>query len=219
MKSAKSKGKAKRPKIQRLKLFEKKRRVITTPIDDLLLSIREMKGTDKYDVANIIHETKREYYIQVYKLVFRSWFTYGLIAALLAISLSMIKSSMPSICLPPFLMTIFLIWKVKRYKSANRTYSSVDLELLNMNETPNFKYRSSEQRRANQGVYLIFYKKGESLEDYDFLDSDLDLSTSESENENDKKKAAEDEDKNKVLVSIFFGIVKFNNKYQSLYMK
>lgn len=202
MKSTKEKMKTqtKRPKVQRLKIFEKKKKINTQPIDDSVLSIREMKSTDRFDVSSLILEIKKEYYSGVYTCVFRSWFTYAIITGILALSLTFIQSSFPSVCLPPFLVTLFLIWKVKRYKYANRTYSVVDLEMLNMNETPNFKYKTSEQRRANQGVYLIFYKKGESLEDYDFSDSDLDLSSSESENETDSNKSVKDDDKNKVLI-------------------
>ena len=73
-----------------------------------------------------------------------------------------------------------------------------------MNETDNFRFKNSDQRRAAQGVYLMFYKKGESMEDYDFLDSDLDLSTSESEDETkvpSKGLKKEDDEKNKILVS------------------
>jgi len=197
--SSSKKTKPKRPKIQRLILFEKKKKLITTPIDDSLLSIREMKGTDKFNVMTILNQAKRDYYIGVYKIVFRSWFTYAIITTLLALSLSTLQSSMPTICLPPFLVTIFLIWKVKRYKRINRTYSSVDLELINMNEQSTFKYKSTEQRRSNQGVYLIFYKKGETFEE---IYNDLsDLSTSESEDENAQKKASSiDDDKNKILV-------------------
>ncbi len=198
--SSSKKAKPKRPKFKRLVLFEKKKKLITTPIDDSLLSIREMRGTDKFDVMTMLNQAKRDYYIGVYKIVFRSWFTYAIITTLLGLSLSTLQSSMPTICLPPFLVTIFLIWKVNRYKRINRTYSSVDLEMMNMNEQPTFRYKSSEQRRSNQGVYLIFYKRGESFEE---IYNDLsDLSTSESEDESAKGKAAAvDDEKNKILVS------------------
>lgn len=204
MASTKAKPKQ-RPKLTKLKIFEKKKPRLTTPVNDSVLSIREMQSSDKHSVSLIINETKREYYVHLYRYVFRSWFAYGLITLLLGVSLYVIQSGMPSICLPPFLMTIFLIWKMKRYKRANRTYTSTDLELMNMNETQNFKYKNTNQRRAAQGVYCIFYKKGESIEDYDFLDSDLDLTTSESEDENStankSSKKANDDDKNQVLVS------------------
>ena len=92
----------------------------------------------------IINETKRDYYVTTYKFVFRSWFTYAIIACLLALSMSLIQSSLPSVCLPPFVVTIFLIWKMNRYKRVSRTYSSVDLEMINMNDTPNFKYKTHQ---------------------------------------------------------------------------
>ena len=200
----KSTAKSKRPKITKLKIFEKKKPRITTPIKSAVLSIREMKSSDKHNVSLLINEAKHEYYVHVYRHIFRSWFSYGLITLLLGVSLTLVQSSMPSVCLPPFLITLFLIWKVKRYKRANRTYTSTDLELMNMNETDNFRFKNSDQRRAAQGVYLMFYKKGESMEDYDFLDSDLDLSTSESEDETKvprKGLKKEDDEKNKILVS------------------
>lgn len=191
---------SKKPKpkrqIKRLTLFEKKKRLITTPIDDHLLSIREMKGTDKFEIMNILNETKRDYYIGVYKVVFRSWFTYAIITSLLGLSLSLVQSSMPSICLPPFLVTIFLIWKVNRYKRINRTYSSVDLEMINMNEQLSYRFKTADQRRGSQGVYLVFYKKGESFEEIYNDISDLESSESESE----KSKGKVDSDKNKILV-------------------
>lgn len=194
----KATAKPKRPHLEKLKIFQKKKKICTTPIDDSLLSIREMKSSDRFNVLSMINESKRDYYINVYNCVFRSWFTYGIIACLLALSLSLIQSSLPSVCLPPFVITLILIWKVNRYKRVNRTYSIIDLESMNLNETQTFKYKSAEQRRANQGVYLVFYKKEHSFEDYDLLDSDFDLSSSDSENENDKK--SKDNDSEKILV-------------------
>jgi hypothetical protein len=57
------------------------------------------------------------------------------------------------------------------------------LEFLNQNETTSFKYKSSEARRANQGVYLIFLKEEKTIDDYDLdeLDTDMDSNSSDDE--------------------------------------
>lgn len=190
-----------KPKFARLEPFRifdfRKRKTNTTPIDDSSLSIREMKSADKPSLLNIINETKRDYYTYVYRSVFRSWFTYVSIACLLGLSLSYFQNSTISVCCPPFLITMLLLWKVNRYKRVNRTYNVYDLENINHNETGAFKYKSTELRRANQGVYLVFYKKEKTLENLE-LDSDLDITSSDSESEN--KKTPKNDDKNKILV-------------------
>ncbi len=106
--------KSKKPKYNLTKRFDRIKKHKTTPVDDSSLSIREMKSTDKLDVAHIINSYKHEFYINIYKMAFRSWFAYFTVACLLGLSLSTISSSLPSLCLPPFLITIFLIWKVNR---------------------------------------------------------------------------------------------------------
>ena len=47
-------------------------------IDDSKLSISEMKHSDKYELYKIVSDFRHAYYINVYKTVFRSWFTYAL---------------------------------------------------------------------------------------------------------------------------------------------
>ena len=83
---------SRKPKYNPLKRFDRKtnKKLNTEPIDDSMLSIREMKSSDKPSLANIINNSKRDYYVNIYRFTFRSWFTYLTVACLLAVSLSLI---------------------------------------------------------------------------------------------------------------------------------
>ena len=45
-----------------------KKPVITTPIDDSMLVVREMKTSDKLALHRIVSDFRRDYYIAVYKV-------------------------------------------------------------------------------------------------------------------------------------------------------
>lgn len=51
-----------------------KKTPITTPIDDPMLIVREMKGSDKLALHRIISEFRRDFYIAVYKVIFSRLF-------------------------------------------------------------------------------------------------------------------------------------------------
>jgi len=84
------------------------------PIDDAKLHMREMKRNngDKYALFRLIGEARRDYYINVYKSAFRSWFTYSITAALLALSVTFLSATAYGICLPPLVVTVFLLYQV-----------------------------------------------------------------------------------------------------------
>lgn len=166
-----------------------KKPVDTTPIDENKFSIREMKTTDKYALFRIISEFRKDYYIGVYKLAFRSWFTYFTTGVLLALSLSFINSI--SGFFPPLIITLFLLWKVNRYKKLNHLLTVNDMEMLNQSESEYFRYKSIDSRRSNQGVILAFLKEKKDIMDIqsldDLLDSDLDTSTNSDDSDNEEK--------------------------------
>lgn len=189
----KTSKKSKSNRINRPKTRAKK--IDTTPIDDSKLSIRELKNNDKYDLFKIVGDFRRDYYINVYKQTFRSWFTYSVTAVLLATSLTFINSKMSGICLPPLIVTVFLLWKVNRYRKMNRNLNGNDLELLNQNESIYCKFKSTEARRKNQGVLLAFLKENKSLEELDL--DDIDLSDLDTDNSDPEERINE---KNKRLV-------------------
>jgi ribosomal protein S18 acetylase RimI-like enzyme len=148
---------------------------ITKYIPDTQLIIREMKSSDKYAMFRLIADFRRDYYIGVFKSTFRSWFTYGITGILLAFSLSFLSSSSLSVFLPPLIVAFFLLYKVTKYKRLNRLMNVNDMEML-MNE--------SDQRRLNQGVYLVFYaNKNRDGELLDLEDIDLDTESSSELNE------------------------------------
>jgi hypothetical protein len=174
------------------------RNVNKKPIDDLKLSIREMKHTDKYELFKIVSDFRHSYYINVYKTVFRSWFTYGITILFLGLSLTFINSKTSAFFLPPVIMSLLLLWKVTRYKKLNRSFNVNEMEALNQTESFFHKYKSTEQRRTNQGVLLIFIKE-DKLIDCDFdLDNlnESDLNTTSSEDEG----GSLDIDKHKKLI-------------------
>ncbi len=173
----------------------KKRNANKSPIDDSKLSIREMKSTDKYELFKLVSDFHHSYYINVYRTVFRSWFTYGITVLFLGLSLTFINSKTSAFFLPPLIMTMFLLWKVTRYKKINRLLNVNEMEMLNQNESIYFKYKNAEQRRTNQGVLLAFLKEDKLPLDFDNIDLD-------NLNESDLNTDSDDEDleKNKKLI-------------------
>ncbi|CAF0767004.1 unnamed protein product [Brachionus calyciflorus] len=184
--------KAKKP----LKKSKPTKPIQTTPINESQLIIRDMKSDDKYDLIKIVSDFRREYYISVYRKVFRSWFTYAVTGLLLAISLSLVSSKMFGLCLPPLIVTVYLIWNVNRYKRANQNFNINEMELLNQTETIYYKFKSLEQRRINQGVLVAFLKEEKSIDDIDL--DDIDISDFNTDDSDIEEKLA---DKNKKLVA------------------
>lgn len=180
---------------------QRNRKPVTTPIDDSKLSIREYKPSDKYDVFPIMNTFRRDYYINVYKTCFRSWFAYGITGVFLAISLSLIQSSIYSVCLPPVIVTLYVMWKVRVYKSINRLFNINDVDMINQLESQLAKYRTADSRRQNQGVYLAFLREKKSLDDLDSLEEILncDLDDIESDDLDDDKDGSKLENKINVL--------------------
>lgn len=153
--------------------YRRNKKLITTPIDESKLSIREMKTSDKYDIFPMMNTFRRDYYINVYKCCFRSWFSYGVTGVFLALSLTFIQSSIYSVCLPPVMVTLYVMWKVRIYKSMNRLFTINDMEQINQTESSMAKFKSTDSRRLNQGVYLAFLKDKKSLDDLDNIDDIL----------------------------------------------
>lgn len=182
----KKKSKSSKPKVDKFAQFKtkKKTRLSTKPIDEAKLSIREYEPENKYDIFKIVNEFRRDYYIHVYKSVFRNWFTYAVTGAFLALSSYFLHSNMLSICFPPLIVTVFLLWKVNRYKKINHHFTTNDMEILNQNESLYFSYKSDEARRKNQGVLLAYLKERNydvdtELEEL-FDDTDLDSDSEDS---------------------------------------
>jgi hypothetical protein len=188
----------------------------TTPVDESCISIREMKLSDKYAVFKHVADFRRDYYINVYKQTFRSWFTYILTGALLAVSLTFIQSKVYAICLPPLVVSVYLLFRINNYKRLNRCFTINDMEMLNQQETLYYKFKSNELRRVNQGVLLAFYKpKKASLADLNLSDlSESDLDTDNEERDDEYSKS----EKNKVLVGyLIYG--KQNDELETVAIK
>ena len=182
-------------------LWSRTKQQAPKPYDNADLTIREMRHNDKYELFSIVADFRKTYYINIYKSVFRSWFTYVTTGLLLGLSLSLLSSSMVTVCLPPLIVTLFLLWKVNRYKRMNHLPNVNDLELLNQVESFNYKFKSVDSRRMNQGVLLMLAKVerkslatgGGGDSDEIVLDSDLesdyeDLSPETSRSKKFKKK-------------------------------
>ena len=150
-------------------LFGAKKAPKKPAIDSADLTIRELKHNDKYDMFHLVGDFRKAYYITIYKLVFRSWFTYVTSGILLGLSMSLMSSSLFSICLPPIIITLFLLWKVNRFKRMNYLPNVNDMEEINQVETSAFKFKSNESRRINQGVLIVFAKDESKMVDNDLL--------------------------------------------------
>ena len=75
------------------------------------LHVHELKREANIDLQRIISEVRREFYINIYKSIFRSWFTYAVTGCLLAVCHGFFRNGF-SFCFPPIVVTIFLLWKV-----------------------------------------------------------------------------------------------------------
>jgi hypothetical protein len=149
-------------KKQRQKLKSKK--LIKTPIDESMLSIREMEEKDKVNVQQLVSQFRQDYYINVYKSVFHSWFTYLITGLLLGISLTLMPySTLTGIALPPVMISVYLIWKINAYKRANYMFKVNDMQKFNQKTSDSFNFKTIDERRRNQGVYLAFLKQGSLL--------------------------------------------------------
>lgn len=164
------------------------------PIDDAKLFVRELKHNDKYELFKIVSDFRHAHYINVYKTVFRSWFTYGVTVLFLSLSLAFLSSKTPAFFLPPLFISIYLLWKVSRYKKLNANLTVNDLELFNQKDSFSNKFKTTEQRKLNQGVVCIFVKESKfddaDLEEYDLDDlneSDFDDDSDSDEIERNRK--------------------------------
>ena len=160
-------------------------------IDSSRLSIREMRHGDKYELFRIVNEYRRDFYINVYKVVFRSWFTYACTGLLLAASLATISSKSVGFFMPPVLVAIGLLWQISVYKRANRHLTVNEMEMMNLT-TSGDKFKTSDARRAHQGVLLVFLKQSKlyddlDLSEFDLLDSGSDSSSDDSDSSVEKQ--------------------------------
>lgn len=177
---------------------KKKTKVNIKPIQSKNLFIHELKHENNFDLHHIIGETRRDYFIYIYKSIFRCWFTYAITGILLAICHTFVRSAF-SFCFPPLVVTIFLLWKVSLYKKNVHNFSIAEMELLNQTQSAYFTYKTAEARQQNQGVLLAYLKERDYEVDTDleelFDTDDSDLINIESDDE-----MTLDEYKNKKLV-------------------
>ena len=163
----------KKPK-PRPKNFSKKNLPLDkSPVDDSQISVREFKPKHTYDVHRIVNDFRRDYYITVFKGAFQNLFTYAITSALLAISLTYLRSNAIVISFPPILITFFILWKVNQYKRKNQLFTIGDMERWMQNESFGKSFKSSESRRVKQGIYLVFIKRSFSEDMSELLDTDL----------------------------------------------
>ena len=134
------------------------------PIDEAKLIIREFTVSDKSCLLRTVKDYHRNFYISIYKKSFRSWFTYAFTGCTIALSVYFLSSTIYGLCLPPILMTVFLVWKVNTYKRSNWCLTVNEMEMLNQTDSNFFKYKSTESRRKNQGV-LVALLNEESARD------------------------------------------------------
>lgn len=176
---------------------KKKTRISTKPINPAKLFVHELKNESNYDLHQIVSENRREFYIHIYKSVFRCWFTYAITGILLALCHTFVRSAF-SFCFPPLVVTIFLLWKVSLYKKKSHNFTITEMELLNQTQSAYFTFKTAEARRQNQGVLLAYLKE----RSYD-IDTDLeelfDTDDSDVNLESDDEMTL-DEYKNKKLV-------------------
>lgn len=129
-------------------------------IDESKLSVREMRSpSDRQALNQIARDYHRDFYINIYKRAFRSWFTYSLTGLLLALSVYFLHSSLIGLCVPPVLMTLYLLWRVNKYKKSTWCLSAHEMELINQTESHLFKFKSTEARRRNQGVLVAVLRE------------------------------------------------------------
>jgi hypothetical protein len=150
-------------------------------VKESAIRTREMMPNDKYDLFKIVGENRSEYYTTVYKSVFKCWFTYIITGLMLCVSVSLLGSNSLGICLPPLLVTIFLLYKVNNYKKQKRFLSVYDMEVLNQNISLYFSYKTTEARRKNQGVVLAFLKQKSPLLQLETMDIDFNTDSSTDE--------------------------------------
>jgi len=150
-------------------------------VKETSIRIRELLPNDKYDLFKIVGENRSEYYTSIYKSVFKCLFTYSVTGLMLCASVSLLGSNSLGICLPPLLVTIFLLYKVNNYKKQKRFLSVYDMEVLNQNISLYFSYKTTEARRKNQGVILAFYKQKSPLLQLETIDIDFNTDSSTDE--------------------------------------
>ena len=202
---AKTKSKTRPPTSKKFAKYKsnlrskKATRISKKPINPAKLFVHELKNESNFDLQRIISENRRDFYINIYKSVFRCWFTYVVTGLLLALCHTFVRSAF-SFCFPPLVVTIFLLWKVSAYKKKTHNFTINEMELLNQTQSAYFTYKTAEARRANQGVILAYLKERSydidtDLEELLDTDDDSDLNL-ESDDE-----MTLDEYKNKKLVA------------------
>ena len=116
------------------------------------LQIREYRINDKINLFRILNEFRREFYVNVYKICFKSWFTYTFTGLLMAITYALFNNSAATIFSPPLIITVYLLYKINQYRTRyNRQLNIHDIENLTL-------CSSSVKRRHTQGVYVCLYK-------------------------------------------------------------
>jgi hypothetical protein len=180
-----------------------------SPIDENKLTIRELRATDRQVVHKIASDYHRDFYISIYKRSFRSWFTYALTGLMLAMSVYFLNSTIYGLCLPPIVMTVFLLWRVGKYKRTNWCLNINEMEMLNQTESKLFKHKSVEARRRNQGVLVALLSEDSAkdklkrkfmskdfdlmnlnkaeLDEVSYSDDEADLSSTSSDNDKDEE--------------------------------
>jgi hypothetical protein len=114
--------------------------------------IREYKIDDKMSLFRILNEYRREFYVNVYKKCFKSYFTYGFTGLLMGIIYSIFNNSTLTLFLPPLIITVYLLYRVSQYRGGyNRHFNIHDIENLAL-------CSSNIRRRQNQGVQVLEYQ-------------------------------------------------------------
>ena len=134
-------------------VFDKSLKKVPLMINFNEFVIREYKNDDKMSLFRILNEYRREFYVNVYKKCFKSYFTYAFTGLLMAIIYSIFSNSTLTIFLPPLIITVYLLYKVSRYRSGyNRQFNIYDIENLVL-------CSSNLKRRQNQGVFVLEFEE------------------------------------------------------------
>lgn len=121
------------------------------------LIIREYNNNiDKINLFSLLNDYRRDYYINVYKLCFKSWFTYVLTAIFMSIIYLLLNNSAFTLFIPPLIVTIYLLYKVNKYRCEyNRVYTIHDVENITLGSSSTL---TGFKRKQTQGVYICLYK-------------------------------------------------------------
>jgi len=132
-------------------LFKRKGEKKAESIDTSKILIREYTIHDKHCLFKVLQRAKEEYFERVYKACFKSIFTYATIGLLMSLSLFVLQNSIATLILPPLILTLFLLYRINKYKSSLPNFNIFAIENLVLSS-------STIQRRKNQGAYICFYE-------------------------------------------------------------